>query len=331
MADSNDILTNIKADERPFLTVFTPTYNRAHTLPELYESLKNQTCKDFQWLIIDDGSIDQTTELVKNWIKEDQINIRYIYQENGGKHIAYNHALTVADSELFWPLDSDDLALPKCIQQLKYHWQKIQEEKTQVNAISFLVQKSDGGKWNQDFLQDYFDERFPELIYKGIIQYDIWFVFELHVLRQFSYPVKWLRIYVPDALMPYAISDLRPIRFINERLGVYRLNANDLDRLSNFSRPEKLKSGGAASLFLQYWIVLNYGKRYFLRYPLKHLRFAIQFHRFGIVAGLKLRERLAWLEPRSVRYFSLLGLIPGMIAASITELRFRRQIRTGNK
>lgn len=331
MTDCIDILTNIPVGERLFLTIFTPTYNRAHTLPDLYESLKNQTCKDFHWLVIDDGSTDQTRELVKTWIEENLIKIRYIYQENGGKHIAYNHALGVADSELFWPLDSDDLAVSQSVDRLKYHWRQLQVENSTIKAISFLVFKPDGGKWNEDFKQDYFDEHFPELVYNGTIQHDIWFVFELQTLRQFAYPVKWPRIYVPDALMPYAISDIQPIRFINERLGFYRWDGNDADRLSNFSRPEKLKSGGAASLFLQYWIVLNYGTRYFLRYPLKHLRFAIQFHRFGIVAGLKLRERLAWLEPRSVRYFSLLGLIPGMIAASITEIRFRRQIRTGNK
>ena len=65
------------------LTVFTPTYNRAHTLARTYKSLCNQTCNDFEWLVIDDGSVDNTEELVKGWIVEGRISIRYIKKENG--------------------------------------------------------------------------------------------------------------------------------------------------------------------------------------------------------------------------------------------------------
>ena len=64
------------------LTIFTPTFNRAYTLHKCYESLLRQTCKNFIWLIIDDGSTDNTKELVNSWINENKINIRYYYQEN---------------------------------------------------------------------------------------------------------------------------------------------------------------------------------------------------------------------------------------------------------
>ena len=74
------------------LTVFTPAYNRAHTIVRTYESLCRQTCQDFEWLVIDDGSQDNTRELVEKWMKEGKINIRYIYQENQGMHGAHNTA-----------------------------------------------------------------------------------------------------------------------------------------------------------------------------------------------------------------------------------------------
>ena len=67
------------------LTVFTPTYNRAYTLGRLYESLCRQSNKNFEWLVVDDGSKDGTEELIKSWQSEEKISIRYIYQENGGK------------------------------------------------------------------------------------------------------------------------------------------------------------------------------------------------------------------------------------------------------
>ena len=75
------------------LTVFTPTYNRAHTLPRTYESLCAQDCKDFKWLIVDDGSVDHTAELVKAWKNEENgFEIQYVYKENGGMHTAHNTA-----------------------------------------------------------------------------------------------------------------------------------------------------------------------------------------------------------------------------------------------
>ena len=90
------------------LTVFTPTYNRAYVLNKCYESLKNQTVKDFVWLIIDDGSTDNTKELVENWIKENKIEIRYKYQENQGMHGAHNTAYKLISTELNTCIDSDD-------------------------------------------------------------------------------------------------------------------------------------------------------------------------------------------------------------------------------
>ena len=91
------------------LTIFTPAYNRAHTLGRTYESLKKQNCKEFIWLIIDDGSSDCTAQLVEEWQQEDSgFEIRYIYKENGGMHTAHNVAYENIDTELNVCIDSDD-------------------------------------------------------------------------------------------------------------------------------------------------------------------------------------------------------------------------------
>ena len=87
------------------LTIFTPTYNRAYILPKLYESLCVQTCQDFEWLIVDDGSTDNTQELVKEWIEDKKISVRYVYQENRGKMQAFNKAVSLSESELFVCVD----------------------------------------------------------------------------------------------------------------------------------------------------------------------------------------------------------------------------------
>ena len=81
----------------PTLTIFTPTYNRAHTLPRVYESLKAQTCRDFEWLVLDDGSTDATRALVRGWIGEGSIPVKYLYKENGGLYTGYNAAYAVIE------------------------------------------------------------------------------------------------------------------------------------------------------------------------------------------------------------------------------------------
>lgn len=91
------------------LTIFTPTYNRGYILPNLYESLLVQECKDFEWLVIDDGSTDDTPDLFKQWLSHDNgFPIRYCRVENGGKQRAINRAVMMAESDYFFIVDSDD-------------------------------------------------------------------------------------------------------------------------------------------------------------------------------------------------------------------------------
>lgn len=98
------------------LTIFTPAYNRAHTLPRLYESLRRQTCKDFEWLVIDDGSKDNTAALFDQWIKDDNdFSIRYHKVVNGGKNRAVNRGVQMAKGIYFFIVDSDDLLLPDAV------------------------------------------------------------------------------------------------------------------------------------------------------------------------------------------------------------------------
>lgn len=101
------------------ITVFTPTYNRAYIIENLYRSLQRQTCMDFEWLVVDDGSVDNTEELFAKWIQEDNpFPIRYYTQPNGGKHRAINRALELAQGEWFFTVDSDDYLTDDAIEKI---------------------------------------------------------------------------------------------------------------------------------------------------------------------------------------------------------------------
>ena len=99
------------------ITVFTPTYNRAYILPKLYESLKKQTCMNFEWLIIDDGSTDDTSEVVKTF-KTDKFPILYYYKKNGGKHTAMNYSHPYINGDLLFIVDSDDVLTNDAIETI---------------------------------------------------------------------------------------------------------------------------------------------------------------------------------------------------------------------
>lgn len=104
------------------LTIFTPTYNRSHTLPRVYESLLHQESQLFKWLIVDDGSTDGTRNLVESWIEAAKLEIIYVYEENSGKMAAFNRAVEECDTELLLCCDSDDWMEPNSIKPALQYW-----------------------------------------------------------------------------------------------------------------------------------------------------------------------------------------------------------------
>lgn len=128
------------------LTIFTPTYNRAYILPQLYRSLYEQSCKSFVWLIVDDGSTDNTKELVKRWQKEANFEIIYYYQENGGKMRAHNSGVKLCTTDLFMCIDSDDQALPNAVEEVLC-LSKLFTPKTAAAAAARLMNKDIKTPW----------------------------------------------------------------------------------------------------------------------------------------------------------------------------------------
>lgn len=116
--------------EYPFkVTVFTPFYNRRHTIDRVFDSLVSQTYKDFEWLIIDDGSSDDVSDIIERYRASAEFPIRYYYKKNGGKHTAANYANYLTDSEYIIILDSDDAIPPETIENFLKTWDSIDESK----------------------------------------------------------------------------------------------------------------------------------------------------------------------------------------------------------
>lgn len=151
------------------LTVFTPTFNRAHTLPRTYQSLCRQTCGDFEWLVIDDGSTDGTRELVDRWIKDAQIPIRYIHKENGGLYTGYNTAYANIDTELCVCIDSDDFMPDNAVELIVNHWRKYGSEKyAGITGLDFTLDGNPiGGYFPDDLKEGYSIDLYLKKIHFG--------------------------------------------------------------------------------------------------------------------------------------------------------------------
>lgn len=132
------------ARRKPILTVFTPAYNRAATLSRTYQSLLAQTCKNFEWLVIDDGSSDDTEELVERWIAEDRIPIRYIRQENQGMHGAHNTAYRNIDTELNVCIDSDDAMPEDAVEKIVEFWKSQKNKEIYAGLVGLDVDMNFG-------------------------------------------------------------------------------------------------------------------------------------------------------------------------------------------
>jgi len=146
------------------LTVFTPTYNRAHTLRRVYESLCTQTATgDFEWLVVDDGSTDFTRPLVESFIREGRIPIRYIYKENGGLFTAYNTAVENISSILNVCIDSDDFLPEDAVEIIFMTWEQIKDNDNLAGIIGLdfsLDGKPVGGMFRSECDGYFHDQRY---------------------------------------------------------------------------------------------------------------------------------------------------------------------------
>lgn len=152
------------------LTVFTPTYNRAHTLPRLYESLCRQTCKDFEWMVVDDGSTDDTGTLVRRYMDDGKIEVKYIYKENGGLYTGYNTAYANIDTELNVCIDSDDYMPDNAVELILSKWRRDGScEFAGIIGLDFYdgTEKPIGGYFPKDMNECYMLDLYTKRIHIG--------------------------------------------------------------------------------------------------------------------------------------------------------------------
>lgn len=169
------------------ITVFTPTFNRAHTLYRCYESLERQTCKEFIWLIIDDGSSDDTRKLVDMWRKNNEFEVQYCYQENQGMHGAHNTAYKLIDTELNICIDSDDYMADDAIEKILAFWRKYGSKA--VSGIIALDAESGGKLIGAELPRDINSSTLSDLYHKYKCKGDKKLIYRSELTKMYPYPM----------------------------------------------------------------------------------------------------------------------------------------------
>lgn len=222
------------------LTIFTPAFNRAYTLNKCYESLKNQTVKDFKWLIVDDGSTDNTKDLVDEWICEGVLDIEYKYQENQGMHGAHNTAYELIDTELNVCIDSDDYMPNDAVEKIINFWENNEIDKDIAGFIG-LDAYGDGSIIGDSFPETLRKTTLFEINNKYKIQGDKKIVYRSEVSKKYPYPLYKDEKYVGLAYKYYKIDEDYKLLTMNEVLCIveYMEDGSSLNMFSQYLKNPK--------------------------------------------------------------------------------------------
>lgn len=263
----------------PFFTVFTPTYNRAHTLRRPFESLLRQTFRDFEWLVVDDGSTDDTRELVEAWAEEAWFPVRYFYQEHKHKKTAFNLASREARGYMLADLDSDDEFFPDTLETFYKVWHEISaEDRKNFVGVTGLCVYRDGRVVGDLFPQGCLDASVLDTAYyRWRLKGDKSGCMRVDILRKFPFPedVEGL---VPESVVWDAIARAGYLtRFINKPVLLVHETPNSLIRTDN----QNIKYAEGLGL----WAALTLDadlKRYFWRNPLFFIKLGAGITRYHL-------------------------------------------------
>ena len=222
------------------LTIFTPAYNRANTISRTYESLLRQTCNDFEWLVVDDGSTDNTQELVEGWIAENKIPIRYVRQKNQGMHGAHNTAYRNITTELNTCIDSDDFMPDDAVEKIVAFWKRNGSEN--FAGIIGLDQTENGEIIGAKFPSDIKETTLQDYYYKHGGSGDKKMVYRTDVIKKYpEYPLFEGERYVGLAYKYMLIDQDYKLLVLNEPLVTveYQLDGSSYNMYRQYWRNPK--------------------------------------------------------------------------------------------
>jgi glycosyltransferase involved in cell wall biosynthesis len=270
----------------PLFTIFTPTYNRAHTLHRAFESLSTQTLRDFEWIVVDDGSTDGTEQLVGGWMKSAGFAMRYLRQDHGGKHIAHNLALDAARGKFFTCLDSDDGLMPDALEKLARAWDAIPEDvRPAFCGVDALCCDQYGNIVGDKYPVDPLDADMRERKYVYRPRGEKWGILLTDIARRYPFPKVAQGQYLPEGIVWLDMAKTYKSRAVNEIARVYYIDETEPGVTVAIKR--RLAAHAEGNWHYYIWL-LNNDLEYFFRAPMPFIKAAVML------------PVVAWLTRRGV-------------------------------
>lgn len=292
------------------VTIFTPTFNRAYALGKLYKSLKDQTCKNFEWLVIDDGSNDNTRELINQWENENQdFSIRYYYKKNGGKHRAINYGLEKASGRLFFIVDSDDYITENAIETILSEDNIIQSNQFNLAGYGFNKGYNESSIVGDTFegesiIASSIDRR------KHKIKGDKAEIFYTEILKRYKFPEFPNENFITESVVWYKIAnDGYMLKWINKIIYICEYLEDGLTKNSSM-------------LAINNFVGYTYSVRQFLKYDLSISEKAILI---GVYTRISRKKKESYLKiSKNIDQNIIICMIMGF--ASKTSWFFKNRI-----
>lgn len=281
------------------ITVFTPTYNRAHLLNELYQSLINQiNSPTFEWLVIDDGSTDNTEQLISKFIAEERMKIRYYKQNNGGKHRAINKGAKLAHGKFFFIVDSDDLLTEDALEFVQDKYSLILNKNDCAGFAGLKILKN-----RQNIVTNMKEDSYycstVDFRYKYCIKGDIAEIYLTQILKKFPFPNFDGEFFCPESLVWNRIAQKYNMYFFKKPIYICEY----LDGgLSSLSLQNRIKSPSYARVIYSEFLVLN--APFF-----EKIKSCINYWRFTLHAGFEQKTEIKTLPIISLIVFPISFLL----------------------
>lgn len=305
--------------DNPKISVFTATFNRQSTLHRVFDSLTLQTYRDFEWIVVDDGSSDGTDELVANYKTIADFPIHYHWQQNRGKHTAYNVFARLAVGEYFCSIDSDDEVLPACLGRMLEYFESIPaEDRSKYAGVMCLAENQHHKLIGDEFFPEDLTDNLVRVLMRHKKLGDKGGLVRVSVLKEFPFPEDVEKVYVPESYHIHGYSSKYKTKYLNEIL-IRPWTDPRPDHLSlALARPKNFP-GTAYGLLA--WP--KYSMRYFLLNPRLFIAVTSKYTAVALMTGKGFRVQYIELGSLPARLLWI-GLLPlGLIRYAL--LRFSDQ------